>query len=65
MSFHSLFKTGYNIHTQSVIFNKVLLLRAGEGNENFQSTKRENALKKVGNSVLLHQSLTIIKSQLL
>ena len=31
MSFHSLFKTGYNIHTHSVIFNKVLLLRAGEG----------------------------------
>ena len=50
--FHSVLKTEYNVHTHSVIFNKVLLLTAGEGgggNDEFQSTEKGNAPKKVGN----------------
>ena len=38
--FHSLLKTGYNVHTHSVIYNKVLLFEGWEGgNEDPQSTK--------------------------
>ena len=42
-------KTGYNVHTHSVIFNKVLLLMAGEERMRASSRQKGNAPKKVRN----------------